>query len=62
MTELVAFNKPKRIFNADESGLQRNTRDRYVVCEKGKKNIHSVSPKQKGETVTVFACINASGN
>jgi hypothetical protein len=39
-----------------------NTRERHVVCEKSKKNVHSISPKDKGETATVLACINASGN
>jgi hypothetical protein len=39
-----------------------NIRGMHIVCEKGKKNIHSIIPKEKGETVTVLACINACGN
>lgn len=62
MTELNLRNKPDRVFNADESGLQMNTRGSHVLCQKGKKNVHSISPKEKGETVTVLACCNASGN
>ena len=62
LSELNMLNKPDRIFNADESGLQMNTRGRHVFCEKGKKNIHSIFPKEKGETVTVLACCNAAGN
>jgi hypothetical protein len=60
--ELVLLNKPHRIFTAEEWGLRTNTRGGHVVCEKEKENIHSVSPKEKGETVTVLACINAGGN
>jgi hypothetical protein len=30
--------------------------------EKGKKNTHSTNPKEKGQTVTVPACINVSEN
>jgi hypothetical protein len=62
MTVLNLLNKPDRVFNAGESGLQMNTRGSNVLCEKGKKNVHSISPKEKGETVTVLACCNASGN
>jgi hypothetical protein len=47
MIELVLLNKPDRIFNADESGPQTNTRVRHVVCEKSKKNVHLISPKRK---------------
>jgi hypothetical protein len=60
--ELVLLNKSDRLFNADQSDLQMNTRGKHVVSEKRKKNVHSISPKEKGETVTVLACINASGN
>jgi hypothetical protein len=59
--ELVLLNKRDRIFNAEEWGLQMNTRGGHVVCEKLNKNTHSLSPKEKGETVTVLACISANG-
>jgi hypothetical protein len=45
-----------------ELGQQMNTSSRHFVCEKGKKNVLSVSPKGKGEPVTVLACVNATGN
>jgi hypothetical protein len=61
MTELLILDKPDRIFNADESGLQINPRDGHVVCEKGKKDVNSVSPKEKGEAVRVLAYIDANG-
>jgi hypothetical protein len=54
MIELVLPDKPDRIFNADESGLQMNTRGKHVVCGKSKKNVHSITPKEKGKTVTVL--------
>lgn len=50
ITDLVLRNKPDRIFKADESDRQMNTRDGHVVCEKGKKNVRSISPKGKGES------------
>jgi hypothetical protein len=38
------------------------SRDGNVVREKGKYDANSIILKEKGETVTFLACINASGN
>lgn len=55
------FNKPGNIFNCDETGLQLNTRARQVLAEKGSKCVSSISPGEKGETISILACCNAEG-
>jgi hypothetical protein len=41
---------------------RRTVEESTLFCKKGKKNIHSVSPKEKRETVTVLDCISARLN
>lgn len=53
------FGKPGNIYNTDETGLQLNTRAGQVLAEKGSKSVPSISPSEKGETITVLACCNA---
>lgn len=61
MTEHSLFDKPGHIYNTDETGLQLNTRAGHVLAEKGSKSIPSISPGEKGETISVIACCNAEG-
>ena len=53
-------NKPERIWNMDETGLQLEHEPRRVVAKKGSKYIHSRTSGNK-ETITVIACVNAAG-
>ncbi|KAJ8897515.1 hypothetical protein PR048_002862 [Dryococelus australis] len=62
MAELNLTNKANRIFNIDESGFQLNTRPNTVVAPKGLSVIHEISPKEKGETITLVACFSVAGN
>lgn len=56
------MDKPGNIFNMDESGLQLNNKPGKVLTQKGVKDVHVVTAKEKGENVTVVACCNAEGN
>lgn len=56
------WDKPERLYNMDETGIQLNNKAGKVVAEKGKRNINSVTSAEKGETLTVVACCNAVGN
>ncbi|XP_060806689.1 uncharacterized protein LOC132903177 [Amyelois transitella] len=55
------FDKPSKIFNMDESGLQLNPRPGIVLAQKGSKAVCSQTSTEKGETITVIACCNAEG-
>ncbi|XP_072400195.1 uncharacterized protein [Diabrotica undecimpunctata] len=59
MTEYNFYDKPGQIFNTDETGLRLNTRAGQVLAEKGSKCVPSVSPSEKGETISVIACCSA---
>jgi hypothetical protein len=61
MDENYMFGDPARVHNADESGLQLNNRPQKIVSMKGKKNVMSVTAKEKGEIGTVVACVSATG-
>ena len=52
--------QPHQIYNVDETGLQLifSGKDK-VLAEKGSKRVHV---GEQGETITVIACSNASGN
>ncbi|XP_045765299.1 chaetoglobosin A biosynthesis cluster protein C-like [Maniola jurtina] len=54
--------KPERIFNMDESGIQLNNKPGKVIAKKGAKVVNSVTSAEKGETMTIIACCNAIGN
>ncbi|XP_055907702.1 uncharacterized protein LOC129942684 [Eupeodes corollae] len=62
LTENNLMDKPGNIFYMDESGLQLNNKPGKVLTQKGVKDIHVVTAKEKGENVTVVACCNAEGN
>ncbi|CAH2016687.1 unnamed protein product [Acanthoscelides obtectus] len=61
MTEHNFYDKPGHIFDTDETGLQLNTRAGQVLAEKSSKCVPSVSPGEKGETISVIACCSAEG-
>lgn len=53
--------KPRSIYNMDESGIQINNKPGKVVAEKGSKCVHVLTSKERGENVSVIACANAEG-
>ncbi len=61
MTELDIMNKPEKIFNMDEKGIQMSLhKSPKVLTTKGKKRNH-VRGKEHGENVTVVAAGSAVG-
>lgn len=55
------WNKPSSIFNCDETGLQLVYKPKKVISQCGKRDVMSQTNFEKGETVSVMACISASG-
>jgi transposase-like protein len=55
-------NHPEDIYNMDESGIQVNNKPSKVVATKGAKDVYTLTSSEKGENVTVIACVNAQGN
>lgn len=62
LTENNLLDKPDRIFNMDESGVQLNNKTGKVLAKKGARAVKSLTSGEKGETITVVACCNATGN
>lgn len=62
LTENDLLDKPDRIFNMDESGVQLNNKPGKVLAKKGTRAVKSLTSGEKGETITVVACCNAIGN
>lgn len=62
LTEHDLLDKPDRIFNVDETGVQLNNKPGKVIVTKGAKSVHSITSGEKGETLSVIACCNAAGN
>lgn len=63
--ELVKNNlekMPQCIDNMDESGIQLINKPGSVIAGKGSKDVHVVTSKERGESVTVVACNNAEGH
>lgn len=54
-------NKPENIFNVDESGIQLINKPGKVLTAKGAKDVHVITPREKGETVSLVACCSAEG-
>ncbi|XP_047142044.2 jerky protein homolog-like [Hydra vulgaris] len=54
-------NKPKNIWNMDETGMQFDYRPEKIIAKKGVKYLHSRTSGNR-ETITVIACFNATGN
>lgn len=55
------WNKPGSIFNCDETGLQLIYKPKKVISQRGKKDVVSQTNCEKGETISVMACVSASG-
>lgn len=62
LTENDLLDKPDRIFNMDETGVQLNNKPGKVLAKKGTRAVKSVTSGEKGETITIVACCNAIGN
>ncbi|KAL0850501.1 hypothetical protein ABMA28_012293 [Loxostege sticticalis] len=62
LTEHDLLDKPDRIYNMDESGVQLNNKPGKVVAKKGARVVKAVTSGEKGETITVVASCNAIGN
>lgn len=54
-------NKPENIFNVDESGIQFINKPGKVLTANGAKDVHLITPREKGETITLIACCSAEG-
>ena len=55
------MDKPQNIFNMDESGIHLINKPGKVLTSKGAKDTHVLTPRERGENVTVIACNNAEG-
>nr|XP_026498515.1 uncharacterized protein LOC113402464 [Vanessa tameamea] len=62
LTENYLLDKPERLYNNDESGIQLNNKPGKIIAKKGAKFINSVTFAKKGETMTIVGCCNAIGN
>ena len=54
------LDKPDRLWNMDETGLQLDVKPTKVVVKKGSKHLHSRTSGNR-ETITVIACVSAAG-
>ena len=61
LKEKNVLNRGDKIWNFDETGIQMTFKTGTVIAEKGVKSVSSITPSEKGETVTVAACVSASG-
>lgn len=53
---------PERIWNQDETGLTTVQTPCKIVAPKGVKQIGSVTSAERGQLITMSACVNAIGN
>lgn len=53
---------PKKIYNANETGLHLTNRPGHVPWKKGKISVISVTSTYKGKTVTIMGCCSAAAN
>lgn len=54
-------NRPENIFNVDETGIQLINKPGKVLTAKGAKDVHVITPREKGETISLVACCSAEG-
>lgn len=62
LTEYDLLDKPGKIFNIDETGIQINNKPGKVIASKGAKDVYSLTSSEKGENVSLIACCNAEGS
>lgn len=55
------YTKPGHVFNMDETGCHLTNDPGIVVATKGAKNVNSLTCAERGENISVIACINAEG-
>ena len=60
LVEYHLLDKPEKLFNVDESGINMNIHQGKVVVTKGSKQVHSIS-KGTRDDLTVNCCVNANG-
>lgn len=53
--------KPECMYNVDETGIPLNNRPPNIIAEKGSREVVSMTSVERGENVTVLACMNAAG-
>ena len=61
LTQNTLLDKPRLIFNCDESGMPLAPKAPKVVARKGQKNLSCITSDTKSQ-VTVLACVNATGD
>lgn len=61
LTENDLLDKPGKIYNVDETGIQINNKPGKVIASKGAKDIYSLTSAEKGENVSLISCVNAEG-
>lgn len=53
--------RPECVFNVDETGMPLSNRPPNIIAQKGAKDVVSMTSVERGENVTVLACMNAAG-
>ena len=53
---------PHNIFNLDETGISTVQKPRQVFAQDGTKQVGRITSGERGENVTMCACVNATGN
>lgn len=53
--------QPRRVFNADETGVPLNPKPPAVLAPKGSKNVYNIVDNNEKENVTVLITANAEG-
>ncbi|CAH1984760.1 unnamed protein product [Acanthoscelides obtectus] len=61
LIEYNLINKPARIYNVEETGLQMNNKPGFVIAQRGSKN-SAVTSAEKGETISVITSCNTEGS
>ncbi|KAJ8887888.1 hypothetical protein PR048_007372 [Dryococelus australis] len=62
LSENHLIGKPGHIFNMDETGLPLNNKPGEVIAEKSSRSVSLITSGEKGETISVLACINGKGS
>ncbi|KAF2896534.1 hypothetical protein ILUMI_09641 [Ignelater luminosus] len=53
--------KPECVYNVDETGMPLNNQPPDIIAKKGSKDVVSMTSVERGQNVTVLACMNATG-